>query len=153
MSDRKKELMLLAAYHIETYAAALRESNTTADGEWDPDDQGARLEYQRHMQIVDMLRREAGVPTDRPTPPDVVTPAGPEVEWHDPAERVPETLHDVVVIWSALGDDMDLVLDMAYRRNDGQWVLTGSEPDLIIRPWAWTPLPAPPDDIPGRAQI
>lgn len=153
MSDTKKELMLLAAYHIETHAASLKEGNTTADGEWDPYDAGARLDYQRHMKLVDMLRRESGVPDHLQRTPEIVTPAGPEVDWHDPAERVPEPLHDVLVIWSALGDDMELVRDMAYRRLDGQWVLTGSDPELIIRPWAWTPLPSAEGAVQGRAQV
>lgn len=161
MNRLHKELMLLAAYQLEINAAELKESSTYADGQWDLEDPGARPEYRRQIQIVDMLRLAAGVsdqtaqadhqaPALAPMPPvgpAVITPVGPYVYWYDPDQYVPPPLDSVEVIWSACG--LDPVRDTAYRRRDGQWVLDGSDPDMVIQPLAWTPKPQMPRGLRG----
>lgn len=60
--------------------------------------------------------------------------------WIPVGRLLPETLHDVLITYSDGGPH---AVDIAYRRRDGTWVLSGS--DLVIQPIAWMPLPAPAD--------
>lgn len=72
---------------------------------------------------------------------DVITPVAVEMgdRWISVSTCLPEPLHDVLVTYR-LGDDEPTV-DIAFRKPDGHWVITGSE--LTIHPTDWMPLPAP----------
>lgn len=139
MKKIAREVMMLAAYHIEREAEAMEDS----------------IEYERAMILVTELRRAAGV-TDPPAGragqaepglPTVITPVGPYVYWYDPGQYAPPPLDSVEVIWSACG--LDPVRDTAYRRFDGLWVLDSIDHDMVIQPLAWTPRPQMPRDIRG----
>lgn len=62
--------------------------------------------------------------------------------WNDVDHCLPEPLVDVWVCYSYLGDDVDVA--QAYRKPDGRWVLTGSDPDRVIHPTHWMAQPLPP---------
>lgn len=61
--------------------------------------------------------------------------------WRWPDESQPDPLEDVLVITctGCLGDAP--ARDQAYRRKDGRWVLTGSDPEIVIVPLCWMPMP------------
>lgn len=138
MHDKKREVMLLAAYHIEREAESLKDCCTMDDGiAWDYE--GDLHEYEQAMSIVSALRREAGVTEE--AEPEVITPIGPEVTCYDPAKIVPEPLHTVLVVWRPLYDEDVLDVDKAYRCPDGKWVLDDDLSYTAIEPLAWTPKP------------
>lgn len=60
----------------------------------------------------------------------------------DVALRLPEPLHDVLVCHVMAGGEP--AVDIGYRKPDGRWVLTGSDPEREIAPSHWMALPAPP---------
>lgn len=62
--------------------------------------------------------------------------------WNEVEQCLPEPLVDVWVCYSYLGDDEDVA--QAYLKPDGRWVLTGSDPDRVIRPTHWMAQPLPP---------
>lgn len=139
MHDKTREVMLLAAYHIERTADSLKDCCTMDDGiAWDYE--GDLHEYEQAMAIVSALRREAGVTEPAEPEPEVITPIGPEAEWYDPAEFVPELMCDVDVIWSS-ADGKHSVRGIAYRHPVGRWVAVDDDPDMTVEPTAWTPRP------------
>lgn len=60
-------------------------------------------------------------------------------KWRTNDEALPAPLTDVLVYPTY---DQPLV-DMAYRKPDGRWVLSGSH-DLPAQVTHWRPMPAPP---------
>lgn len=60
-------------------------------------------------------------------------------QWITTDEALPAPLADVLVYPS---HDIPAV-DMAYRKPDGRWVLSGSH-GLPVQVTHWRPLPAPP---------
>lgn len=62
--------------------------------------------------------------------------------WVDVTLCLPVPLHDVLAAWR--NDDGDPSVDVAYRRANGEWVLTGSDPDVLIQPTHWMALPEVP---------
>lgn len=71
---------------------------------------------------------------------DTVTPLPTPVDWIAIHEKQPEPLHDVLAVWTFDGETS---VDVAYRKPDGQWVMTYTE--LPIEPSLWAPMPAIPE--------
>lgn len=66
----------------------------------------------------------------------------PSIEpWCWPDESPPEPLEDVLVVTCTGCLDNAPARDQAYRRRDGSWVLTGSDPEIVIVPLCWMHLP------------
>lgn len=65
-------------------------------------------------------------------------------------EALPEPLTDVLVVWSDARFDADATVDIGYRKPDGRWVLTGTEPEKVIMPTHWMPLPPLPFGLDAR---
>lgn len=65
--------------------------------------------------------------------------------WIAVGEALPAPQIDVLVHHYFAWEAEDCAsIDLGYRKRDGRWVLTGSEPDIEIRPTHWMPLPPPP---------
>lgn len=62
--------------------------------------------------------------------------------WHSVQDCLPEPLHDVFVCYGHVDEEQEI--DLAYRKPDGRWVLTGSDPDRVIHPTDWMANPLPP---------
>lgn len=71
---------------------------------------------------------------------DTVTPLPTPVDWIAIHEKQPEPLHDVLAVWTFDGETS---VDVAYRKPNGQWVMTYTE--LPIEPSLWAPMPAIPE--------
>lgn len=72
--------------------------------------------------------------------------------WQRVDESLPEELRDVLVVWA--DDGYARTVDIAYRKPSGEWVLMGSEPEQVITPTHWMPLPAlPGDDEPDGDEV
>lgn len=67
----------------------------------------------------------------------------PAPDWLSPLYSQPTPLTDVLVMWSEFEGE-DYTVDVAYRKPDGRWILSGSDPELIIMPAGWLPLPKTP---------
>jgi hypothetical protein len=64
--------------------------------------------------------------------------------WRWPDESRPEPHEDVLVI-TRTGCLYDVPSrDLAYRKRDGTWALTGTDPERVIEPLCWMPMPAMP---------
>lgn len=64
--------------------------------------------------------------------------------WRPVEITVPLPLEDVLVV-NRLGNlDDEPMVDMAFRRKSGEWVLSSSDPLTVIRPTHWMPLPSLP---------
>jgi hypothetical protein len=59
-------------------------------------------------------------------------------QWIESKTKVPEPLLDILVAYVFDGES---TIDMAFRRDNGRWFLTGSEPLIEIHPTHWMPLP------------
>jgi len=57
---------------------------------------------------------------------------------------VPAPLTDVLVAVPKIAVGGSIV-DMGYRRSDGRWVLSNSDPQLFVEVTHWMPLPMPQD--------
>lgn len=57
--------------------------------------------------------------------------------WRWPDESPPDPLEDVLVVTRTGCLDDAPARDQAYRRRDGSWVLTGSDPEIVIVPLCW----------------
>lgn len=69
----------------------------------------------------------------------------PDMYWRPVWATLPMPLEDVLVVNSGqAGDKPDI--DMAYLRTNAEWVLTGSDPLIVIKPSHWMPLPLLPTD-------
>jgi len=62
--------------------------------------------------------------------------------WHSVQDCLPEPLVDVWVCYTHRDAEQDIA--QAYRKPDGRWVLTGSDPDIAIHPSHWMAQPLPP---------
>ena len=62
--------------------------------------------------------------------------------WHSVQDCLPEPLTDVWVCYGHV--DEDQAIGLAFRKPDGRWVLTGSDPDWVIHPSHWMATPLPP---------
>jgi len=74
----------------------------------------------------------------------VVTPvsADADAHWIPVSGRVPEPLRDVLVAYTGIGGEP--AVDIAYRKPDGCWVVSGSDPEIEVTPGWWMALPQPP---------
>lgn len=59
-------------------------------------------------------------------------------QWIKTETDLPEPLLDVLVV---IDFDGDPFVDMGFRRANGEWFLTGTEPLLSIKPTHWMHVP------------
>lgn len=65
--------------------------------------------------------------------------------WIAVGKALPAPQLDVLVHYCLAWESEECgTIDLAYRKLDGRWVLTGEEPEIEIRPTHWMPLPPPP---------
>lgn len=64
--------------------------------------------------------------------------------WIPASEALPMRLTDVLVVWADCGEPS---IDIAYRRDAAEWVLSGSD-EIAITVTYWQPLPP----LPSRKQ-
>lgn len=65
--------------------------------------------------------------------------------WVNVNDRLPPPLVDVLVAYEMSPGTH--TVDQAYRKRDGRWVLTGSEPEDVIAPSHWMEVPALPEAL------
>lgn len=71
------------------------------------------------------------------------------MSWVPVESDVPPPLVDVLVVHELF--EGQHTTDFAYRKRDGQWVLTGSDPDQEIQPSHWMHVPALPAELEDAA--
>ncbi len=65
--------------------------------------------------------------------------------WINADKATPEPLLDVLIV---IDRDDEPHVEMGFRRDNGQWFLTGSEPLIEVFPLCWMHLPALPQTRP-----